>query len=52
MALVATKIQTAAPGLGAICGTVLVYEGVAALGTMFFIVSLGAYALVERRTAE
>jgi hypothetical protein len=52
MALVATKIQTVAPGLGAICGTVLVYEGVAALRTMFFIASLGVYDLVERRAAE
>jgi len=52
MRLVVAEISTAAPAVGAICGTALVYEGVAALGAMFFIASLGAYTFVQRRTAE
>jgi hypothetical protein len=52
MALVATKIKLAAPAVGAICGTALVYEDVTAVGAMFFIASLGAYTFVQRRTAE
>lgn len=42
------EIETAAPGLGAVCGAWLVSEGLPATGLVFFTVSLAVYVFSRR----
>lgn len=49
MTLQTTSIQTAAPGVGAACGTALVYHDHPIEGLLFFAASMAVYAYVQRR---
>lgn len=48
MSLLTAKIQTAAPGIGAVCGAALVSMNHPAEGLLFFVSSLAVYAYVQQ----
>lgn len=49
MSLLTARIQTAAPGVGALCGAALVSLDHPVEGLLFFAASLAVYAYVQRR---
>lgn len=48
MTLLNARIQTAAPGVGAVCGAALVSLDYPLEGVVFFAASLAVYAYVQR----